>query len=326
MKYGKHKVGLLLLVAGMACSAANAHSTPTATVRTDTVGGVDATHTVQPTPPEPPALPATITLQATIRDLRAAQDSNGHPDFQTFGGTNATVDLVRDTLGDDGKPVLRTDGVAHGVGKHIGVEWRDSQNRPINPRNFRADRGHRAGSFNNHANRQIISEASFRGWYNDIPGLNASRLVDIILVRQANSSRYVFDSATQQPWASRGGFFPINGELFGNYGNWGKNFHFTTQLEADFVYQAQDNQVFTFSGDDDVWVFINGKLVIDLGGLHPRREQTVNLNDLGFLEDGSNYRFKIFHAERRTSESNFRMETTIQFRAVEPPVTSALFD
>ena len=71
---------------------------------------------------------------------------------------------------------------------------------------------------------------------------------------------------------------------------------------------------------------INGKLVIDLGGLHPRREQTVNLNDLGFLENGSSYRFKIFHAERRTSESNFRMETTIQFRAVEPPVTSALFD
>ncbi|GDX99316.1 hypothetical protein LBMAG48_17200 [Phycisphaerae bacterium] len=326
MKYGKHKVGLLLLVAGMACSAANAHSTPTATVRTDTpgssVGSSVATPTPAQPPPQPPALPATITLQATIRDLRAAENSNGHPDFQTFGGSNATVDLVSDTLGEDGKPVLRNGG----IGKHIGVEWRDSQNRPINPRNFRADRGHRAGSFNNQNNRQVISAQSFRGWYNDIPGLNASRLVDIILVRQANSSRYVFDSATQQPWASRGGFFPINGELFGNYGNWGKNFHFTTQLEADFVYQAQDNQVFTFSGDDDVWVFINGKLVIDLGGLHPRREQTVNLNDLGYLEDGSNYRFKIFHAERRTNESNFRMETTIQFRAVEPPVTSALFD
>ena len=56
----------------------------------------------------------------------------------------------------------------------------------------------------------------------------------------------------------------------------GNNFSFTSELRYPFTYQG--GEVFSFSGDDDVWVFVNGILAVDLGGVHQRVTGTITLN------------------------------------------------
>ncbi|NJL31516.1 MAG: fibro-slime domain-containing protein [Phycisphaerales bacterium] len=79
-------------------------------------------------------------------------------------------------------------------------------------------------------------------------------------------------------------------------------------MHTEFTYQS--GQTFEFSGDDDVWVFINDQLAIDLGGLHSKASQLVILDSLG-LTPGSTYPIDIFFAERATGESTFYLSTDI---------------
>lgn len=276
-----------------------------------------------PSSPNQPAadLPEEIVLDAVIRDFRAKQDQGGHPDFQAYAGTT-TVGLVADELDSSGLPVA-----ASLRGQKIHAEYRDAMGRNINPAMYDPSAGDIAGELRTGGTGNgFYSEESFSQWYQDVMGVNASTVVPIRLVRQGDTNRYIFDSATDAPYTSIGGFFPIDGELYGDYSNSGHNFHFTTEIRTEFVYRAQDEQVFKFTGDDDVWVFIGDKLVIDLGGLHPKREQFLDLNRLEWLEDGETYSLSIFHAERRTTQSNFRIETTLNLRQIELPPTSALYD
>ncbi len=264
-------------------------------------------------------LPLSCAIGATIRDFRAYHESGGHPDFERWTG-DVRVGLVATRLGSDAKPVL-----ASTTGSYVAEHYRDNQGRTINPALFLADAGDYEGQTVRSAEDRIWSAESFAQWYNDVPGVNASKAIELTLNRRPGTNVYVFDSDADAPYADRGGFFPINGELYGNYASNNKNFHFTTEVEAQFVYDASIPQVFTFSGDDDVWVFIDGRLAIDLGGVHARREQSVDVARMG-LENGRVYTLKIFHAERRTTQSNFKMETTLQLRRVQPPQVSAMFD
>lgn len=65
----------------------------------------------------------------------------------------------------------------------------------------------------------------------------------------------------------------------------------------------------------DVWLFVNGTLALDLGGLHQPATGTVDLDAqaaaLG-ISPGNSYPMDIFQAERHTVLSNFRIETTIE--------------
>lgn len=89
------------------------------------------------------------------------------------------------------------------------------------------------------------------------------------------------------------------------------NFSFAMKISAQFKYIK--GQYFEFRGDDDVWVFINNKLVVDIGGCHNPEEGSVNLDTLG-LEEGVEYPFHIFFSERNATGSNFKMRTSINLQ------------
>ena len=104
---------------------------------------------------------------------------------------------------------------------------------------------------------------------------------------------------------------PYYDQQRGGKDNSNHNFGFTMKVQATFEYIP--GQYFDFLGDDDVWVFINNKLVVDIGGQHAQVAGAVDLDTLG-LTPGETYNFHIFYAERHTSSSNFRMHTSIDLK------------
>jgi fibro-slime domain-containing protein len=114
---------------------------------------------------------------------------------------------------------------------------------------------------------------------------------------------------TNPPIRTRG-FFPI--DEFPPTGSTGggdlHDFHFTSEVRFWFEYQANSPSL-DFSGDDDVWVYVNGHLALDIGGIHGRVAKSFTIdaaNATAFgLETGKVYEIAVFQAERNISQSNY---------------------
>ena len=237
----------------------------------------------------------TIEITGVLRDFKQS-----HPDMEyptkSFG---VKTGLVLAQLGQDSKPVLNTSA------------------------NYNAG--------------MISGPTSFNQWFRDVPDVNIAVPHTIVLDNHQEGPGGVYSFAREKQLSGDlKYFFPMDGKGWNDMrsvstGN--HNFYFTYELHTEFTYSDPDDRdydmVFSFTGDDDVWVYINGRLAVDIGGVHGQTQRSINLDSaaeqLG-LEPGGTYKLDFFFAERHTTESNFRIETTLQLKEVPPTTVSPLYD
>jgi fibro-slime domain-containing protein len=170
----------------------------------------------------------------------------------------------------------------------------------------------------------MTTQENFDQWYRDVPGINVRKDTEVVLTRQQNGA-YTYPAVSGQQ------LFPLDNQGFVaqnlESSLYGHNFGFTSELHTWFLFQG--GETLMFAGDDDVWIFVNGRLALDIGGLHPLVTRTIVLDaatgaancytgsttttpcsvpsiELG-IQPGRLYQLSLFHAERAASDSNFTL-------------------
>lgn len=248
--------------------------------------------------------------------------------------------LVEDTLGNDGKPVYSGTPTDPRMCDCIFTDWDDT-----------GVLGSAATGSNDDGKQvydgsvQMIESAeSFSQWYNDVSSVNTT-VRSVLALEEAGGGTYQFSSSDGRTVLDdihdgddlESGFFPLEDQpgeklcnLWPYWLTWSgcsgdqwdpegeetvsadgveRNFYFTTEARYLMVYQGGES--LEFYGDDDVWVFVNGHLALDLGGTHQQLRGSVTLAQGGEprydMETGNVYEIVVFHADRHPRDSNYQL-------------------
>jgi fibro-slime domain-containing protein len=178
----------------------------------------------------------------------------------------------------------------------------DGINKGLVENKLRPDRKPEAAFLSYVDSRSILDHFSFGQWYRDVSGINQNIQYELKL-EKGGQGYLTFDDND---------FFPIDGKGF-TENHLGHNFHFTLEMHATFVYKG--GEVLDVNSEDDLWIFVNDSLIVDLGGVHNVLSASYIFDTSGLIK-GNTYNFDLFYAQRHTPASVFRLNTNLDLKPI----------
>lgn len=234
-------------------------------------GPIPGTQTPVGIPAADYVFPEGFRLYGITRDFRGQLDLLGHRDFGLAAAAQRRWWSISTQLDGDGKPTATTSPLPAGASL-----------------------------------RAISSPTTFATWFRDTPGQNVSFPYVLHVGRTASyghtpeNPRWVYNAVGGSLGIGRGDGYDDTLDAWPGLSE-RANSTWTTELGASFEYRQDKGQWLYMRASNDVLVYLNGRLLLDIAAQSSPNWRSINLNDVAAshgLRDGQTYRIQFFVAHR----------------------------